>query len=600
MFLVNSSSLTISKHLQRLWRHVSHHHRRNFGLLLILTLLTSFAEMIGIGSVIPFLAAITAPERLFELSISQPIIIFLGISEAGELLLPITIFFGVTTIIAGAMRLLLLWASTRLSFAAGADLSIDIYRRTLYQPYAVHCGRNSSEVINGISGKANGVIYNIIVPVLTIINSSIMLVVILIALFMVEPVITFIAFFGFGLIYVSIILLTQKQLLIDSNHVARESNNVIKCLQEGLGGIRDVLINSSQETFCQIYRNSDLKLRRSQGNTLFIAFGPRYAMEALGMLLIVALAYFMANKPDGILKAIPILGALALGAQRLLPILQQAYASWATIKGAQKSLEDTLDLLDQPLPNNANQSHTKPLAYKNNICLSQLSFRYNPETAYVLKTLDLTILKGSRIGFIGVTGSGKSTLLDILMGLLEPTRGSLEVDGQQINKENHSAWQARIAHVPQSIFLSDTTIEENIAFGVNKAQIDKNRVKQAARKAQISDTIELLPAQYQTIVGERGVRLSGGQRQRIGIARALYKKADVIIFDEATSALDTETEQLVMQAIEDLSTDLTILIIAHRLSTLKNTTKIFELADGRINKVGSYQEFVKNLKNHSN
>jgi ATP-binding cassette subfamily B protein len=556
--------------------------------------------MIGIGSVIPFLAAITAPERLFELSISQPIIIFLGISEAGELLLPITIFFGVTTIIAGAMRLLLLWASTRLSFAAGADLSIDIYRRTLYQPYAVHCGRNSSEVINGISGKANGVIYNIIVPVLTIINSSIMLVVILIALFMVEPVITFIAFLGFGLIYVSIILLTQKQLLIDSNHVARESNNVIKCLQEGLGGIRDVLINSSQETFCQIYRNSDLKLRRSQGNTLFIAFGPRYAMEALGMLLIVALAYFMANKPDGILKAIPILGALALGAQRLLPILQQAYASWATIKGAQKSLEDTLDLLDQPLPNNANQSHTKPLAYKNNICLSQLSFRYNPETAYVLKTLDLTILKGSRIGFIGVTGSGKSTLLDILMGLLEPTRGSLEVDGQQINKENHSAWQARIAHVPQSIFLSDTTIEENIAFGVNKAQIDKNRVKQAARKAQISDTIELLPAQYQTIVGERGVRLSGGQRQRIGIARALYKKADVIIFDEATSALDTETEQLVMQAIEDLSTDLTILIIAHRLSTLKNTTKIFELADGRINKVGSYQEIVKNLKNHSN
>ena len=204
----------------------------------------------------------------------------------------------------------------------------------------------------------------------------------------------------------------------------------------------------------------------------------------------------------------------------------------------------------------------------------------------------MTIFKGSKVGFIGLTGSGKSTLLDVVMGLLEPTTGSLEVDGQAIMASNQRAWQAHIAHVPQAIFLADSTIEDNIAFGVPKDQIDFLRVQQAAQKAQIADSIESWPSRYQTVVGERGIRLSGGQRQRIGIARALYKQADVIIFDEATSALDTETEQSVMQSIEGLSKDLTLLIIAHRLTTLKNCTQIVELGGGGVKRVGSYQDMV--------
>jgi ATP-binding cassette subfamily B protein len=207
----------------------------------------------------------------------------------------------------------------------------------------------------------------------------------------------------------------------------------------------------------------------------------------------------------------------------------------------------------------------------------------------------LSIAKGSRVGFIGVTGSGKSTLLDIVMGLLEPTEGKIEIDGAPITMSNNRAWQAHIAHVPQSIFLADSTIEENIAFGVPQEEIDRMRVQQAARQAQIAETIEKWPKQYQTFVGERGIRLSGGQRQRIGTARALYKKADVIIFDEATSALDNETEQDVMQAIESLSKDLTLLIIAHRLTTLKNCTQIVELAGGGIRRIGSYQKVVNEL-----
>jgi len=585
---------SITTLLKRLRHHISSRRRGQFWLLLVLMLLASFAEILSIGAVLPFLGVLTVPERVFEHAAAQPIIQALGLTEPAQLLLPLTIAFVVAALIAGIMRLMLLWTSTRLSFAIGADLSISIYRRTLYQPYAVHCARNSSEVINGISTKTNSVI-GIVINILSIISSSVMLIAILIAMLSVDPLIALAAFGGFGLIYAFIIRLTSKQLLANSQHIARESSHVIKSLQEGLGGIRDVLIDGSQATYCHIYRNADLPLRRAQGNNSFISSSPRYCVEALGMLLIAVLAYSLAQQADGIAKAIPILGALALGAQRLLPVLQQAYGSWTSIKGGQASLQDALELLDQPLPDYADQPAAEPLPFKHNISLKQLAFRYSPQSPYVLKHLNLTIAKGSRVGFIGTTGNGKSTLLDIVMGLLQPTDGALEIDGQPVTPGNNRAWQAHIAHVPQAIFLADCSIEENIAFGVPLDQIDPQRVRQAAQQAQIAESIESWPKQYQTFVGERGIRLSGGQRQRIGIARALFKQADVIIFDEATSALDNETEQAVMQAIEGLSKDLTLLIIAHRLTTLKNCTQIVELGEGGIKRAGSYLDIVNQL-----
>ncbi len=589
---VQTSQQNITTLLTRLWHHISPRRRGQFGLLLILMIFASLAEIVSIGAVLPFLGVLTAPSRVFEHPIVQPLVHALGYTEATQLLLPLTIAFSLAALMAGAMRLLLLWASMRLSFATGADLSISIYRRTLYQPYAVHVARNSSEVINGISSKANGVISSIIQPALTLLSGSMLLIAILIALLSVDPVIALAAFGGFGLIYLLIIKLTRDKLISDGELIARESTQVIKSLQEGLGGIRDVLIDGSQATYCQIYRNADYPLRRAQGNSAFISQSPRYGMEALGMLLIAALAYSLAHQSDGIAKAIPVLGALALGAQRLLPVLQQAYGAWTYIQSGQVSLQDTLELLDQPLPDHAGEPAAKALPFRDRIDLNKLSFRYSPQTPWVLNKLDLTIAKGSRVGFIGTTGAGKSTLLDIVMGLLQPTEGSLEIDGQPITTGNHRAWQVHIAHVPQAIFLADSTIEENIAFGQTKDQIDHDRVRQAARQAQIADSIETWPHQYQTFVGERGIRLSGGQRQRIGIARALYKQADVIIFDEATSALDNETEEAVMQAIEGLSPDLTILIIAHRLSTLKNCTQIVELGDGGTKRIGTYQDIV--------
>ena len=582
----------ITELLSRLWHHIDQRRRWQFGLLLGLMTLASFAEILTIGAVLPFLAALAEPSRVFAHPAAQPIIQSLEISEPKELVLLLSVAFGFAALMAGIMRLLLLWGTTRLSFNTGSDLSFGIYRRTLYQRYAVHVARNSSAVINGISGKANGVIYSTILPILTLANSFIMLSSILVALLTIDPVIALAAFGGFGAIYASIIGLTRKRLWTDSQSIARESTHVIKSLQEGLGGIRDVLIDGNQAAYCQTYRNADQLLRRAQGNSSFIGQSPRYAMEALGMLLIATLAYALAKQSDGIAKAIPVLGAMALGAQRLLPVLQQAYGSWTNIQVGQASLQDTLDLLDQPLPDYADQQHPAPMPFRQQIRLNQLSFQYSPQTPWVLNKVNLCIVRGSRVGFIGVTGSGKSTLLDIVMGLLEPTTGTIEIDGQPITSGNHRAWQAHIAHVPQAIFLADSTIEENIAFGVPKDQIDLERVRQAAEQAQIADIIVTWPNQYQTLVGERGIRLSGGQRQRIGIARAIYKKADVIIFDEATSALDNETEQAVMQAIEGLSGDLTLLIIAHRLTTLKNCTQVVELGSGRINRIGTYQEIV--------
>jgi ATP-binding cassette subfamily B protein len=310
------------------------------------------------------------------------------------------------------------------------------------------------------------------------------------------------------------------------------------------------------------------------------------------MVLIAWLAYVLALQPDGLVKAIPILGALALGAQRLLPALQQAYGSWSAIKAGHVSLQDTLELLDQPIIDGEGRNTPSGMTFQQQVRLVDLSFRYGDQLPWVISNLNLNIYKGDRIGFIGSTGSGKSTLLDIIMGLLQPTSGKLEIDGQVVTSTNNSSWQSHIAHVPQSIYLADSTIQENIAFGVPKEKIDPHRVRKAAEEAQIAELIESWPNKYKTFVGERGVRLSGGQRQRIGIARALYKRADVIIFDEATSALDNETEQAVIKAIENLSKDLTLLIIAHRLTTLKNCNRIVELEDGGISHIGNYQEIV--------
>ena len=591
---MSNSKLKIKKSsLAILWRHLSKRRQKQFSLLLILMIIASLAEIISIGAVLPFLGILTAPEQVYQHALMQPVIQILALTEPRQLMLPLTILFITAVLLAGVIRLTLLYAMTRLSYATGADISINIYRRTLYQAYEVHALRNSSEVINGIITKTNTVIGGVISPTLNLISSIILLVGVMGVLFAINPTIALSASIGFGILYWLVIRYTKTHLKDNSKTIADQSTQMIKSLQEGLGGIRDVLIDGTQQFYCKLYRNADLPLRRASGNNQFIGGSPRYAMEAIGMTLIAGLAYLMTQQEGRMSTAIPVLGALALGAQRLLPALQQAYASYSTIKGSKSSFEDVLNLLDQPLPEYADQPLPEPIPFAKEIKLNNLNFRYSKDSPWVLKNVNLSLKKGSRIGFMGVTGSGKSTLLDIIMGLLPATEGGLIIDNQTINNQNRRAWQAHIAHVPQNIYLSDSTIEENIAFGIAKELIDHQRVKKAAHQAQIAELIEQWKGGYQTFVGERGIRLSGGQRQRIGIARALYKQADVLIFDEATSALDNETEQAVMDAIEGLDKELTILIIAHRLTTLKGCDIIVKLGKNNTINILNYNEVLK-------
>lgn len=561
-------------------------------LLLVLMGATSVAEVIGIGAVLPFLGALMSPEKLFQSEHLQQIIVKLNISDPTKLLMPLTVIFIGASVMAGVMRLILLWAQTRLGHAIGADLSIQIYEKTLHQPYAVHASRNSSEVIAGISTKVNIVILNTVLPLIAATSSLLLFLGILTALILIDPVVALTAFLTFGAVYAVIMVMTRNQLKRNSKLISQEHGRVMKALQEGLGGIRDVLIDGTQSVYCKIYRSADLPLRRAQANNQFIGASPRFLIEALGVVMIASLAYVLTGQEEGAIAAIPLLGGLAIGAQRLLPVLQQFYASWSSLRGSHASLNDVLTLIEQPMPDHALIKCIKPIQFSRFIRLENVNFRYSKKTPQVLKNINIEIEKGTMIGFMGTTGSGKSTLLDILMALFEPESGVLKVDETPINQQNLRAWQSQIAHVPQSIFITDTSITENIAFGVPLEEIDFERVRQAAQLANIADTIESWEHGFDTLVGERGVRLSGGQLQRIGLARALYKTAELIILDEATSALDNDTESAVMRAINGLGKDITVIMVAHRLSTLKDCDVIYELQDGQIVRSGTFEDII--------
>lgn len=550
-------------------------------MLLVLTLLSALAEAISLSAVLPFIGILTQPEKVFASPALAGLVQAMGITSGAELVLPLTIGFAVAALIAGALRLLLLWVSIRLGNATGADLCIEVFRRTLYQPYSVHVARSSSEIISGITQKV-GTATSVLLSVVTVIISAALFVAIMMTLLVIDPMVAIVAAVSFGSAYGVIAWLTRHRLVRNSQRVAREQTQVIKALQEGLGAIREVLLDGAQSVYCDVYRRAVMQLQRAGGENTFINQAPRYAMEAFGMALIAVFVLALSYRQGGVGAALPILGILALGAQRLLPLMQQLYGNWSVVAGNKAALNDVLDLLSQPLPAEANQLEPAALALNDAIRFDNVHFRYEINGNWVLDGINLVIPKGTRIGFIGTTGSGKSTALDLLMGLLEPTQGKILVDGQPVSHELQRAWQRTIAHVPQNIFLADTTVAENIAFGIPADQIDQDRVQKAAEQARIAEFIESRPAGYGAIVGERGVRLSGGQRQRIGIARALYKQASVLIFDEATSALDNETEQDVMQAIEGLSENLTILIVAHRISTLNNCDFIVKLDGGKI------------------
>ena len=343
------------------------------------------------------------------------------------------------------------------------------------------------------------------------------------------------------------------------------------------------MLSGTQIYYLKKFEEPNRLKRIKQSENIFLSSAPKFALESLGIVLISIIAFQYSDGGNESSEIIPFLGSLALGAQKLLPSCQQVYLNWSIVKGFHYETEEVLSLLNQrvePIPSNSNVeklSLAKELKFKN------ISFSYDKNSNFALKNIDLIIQKGDRLGIIGKTGSGKSTLLDIMMGLITPDSGDIILDGKNLLKGNNiKYWRAAIAHVPQNIYLLDASIEENIALGTKKTDIDYKLLKDCAKKAQLDDFVVNLPQGYKTFVGERGVKLSGGQKQRIGIARALYKKAKILFLDEATSALDNNTEKEFLEAINNLSKNITLVIVAHRLTTIEKCNKVIELKNGII------------------
>ena len=568
--------------LRRLFDHMSPRRRWQLAVVMALMLLGAISELVSLGAIVPFLALITNPEKASSYPILRDLFSLLGGGTGENIVFPAAGLFCLTVIVTTAIRLTLLWAGQKFAFRFGHDLGVELYRKTLNQPYIYHLSKNTSEFLAGVN-KVEQVTAGVLRPMMQFVISGTIATFIITLLISIDVATSLASMSIFALMYVVITLSLRKGLARNGATVAEMQNRRIQTLQEGFGGIRDILINKTQSIYLNDFRQSDLHLRDAQISNLFVSIAPRFLVEALGMFIIVGLTLKLSLEPGGLMNALPFLGALALGAQRLLPILQSVYNSWATIAGNKQSLHDVLDLLDLPEKEspvaNARES-SAPLPFNSGIELKDICYHYDEKKPLTLRDVNIRIEKGSLVGIVGKTGSGKSTLIDLIMGLLEPSKGSISIDDIELTRANVHQWQQNIAHVPQAIFLADTSIAGNIAFGIIPEKVDHARVREAARMAGAADFIEEMKDGYDTEVGERGVRLSGGQRQRIGIARALYKQASILVFDEATSALDDETEKRVMESINTLSKTLTIIMIAHRLSTLENCDRVVRLSNG--------------------
>lgn len=584
--------VSVWRALSYLYDFMSPRRRRHFFASLALMLLGGLAEAMTIGAVFPFLLIVSDSGG----GEGHPAIEWIRAGAAlapGESLLPLAVGVLVAAaLFAGSVRLLLIWVSQSFIFRLGHEIGSEIYARILRQSYNLHVLRNSSDVLAGLE-KVQIVIFSVLLPLMLGIVAAFTSTVIVVLLFLIDPIVALVATGFLSLLYLAVSWTTSNTLKHNSGIINALHTERMKQAQEGLGGIRDIILDQSQAVFEQQFRIIDARLRHAQTVNVFVASGPRYVVESAGIILMALLAVWISSGPGGISAALPVLGALALGAQRLLPMLQQVYSGWSTFRGSADVLLDIVRLLRAPQITTAPRDPQEaPRHFQRSLAFRQVHFRYWGSKEEALRGIELEIRRGERVGILGKTGSGKSTLIDIMMGLLDPTQGQVEIDGVALSDSNRANWQAQIGHVPQSIYLSDSSLAMNIAFGQSPDAMDRERLVAATRQAQIHEFIASLPDGYETRVGERGVRLSGGQRQRIGIARALYKKSSILVFDEATSALDSDTEQEVMQSLGAIAAGLTVVLIAHRLSTLASCDRVIRLENGRIAQSGTYQQVV--------
>lgn len=559
--------------------------RRLLLALTLLMLLGAIAEVVSLGAIVPFLAVLVDPQGAASLPLvgswlsAQPLLeqrLWVG----GGFLLGLGL--------AAAMRIVLLSANIRFTHAAGFALSRAAFGKTLSQPYDWHTQHNSSDHIANLE-RVNSFVGRNIGPMLNLLTAVLLGCGILTLLLLTHPEIMLGLLLGVAAFYALVVHLTRRRLLQNGQVINSAATERVRVLQESLGGIRDVILDDSYAVHQKRFEREEMALRAAMRENEWVSQLPRYLLEFIGMATIVAVATAIAaTQEEG---ALTTLGLIAFGSQKLLPLAQQIYYAWGMLKTAGPARADVLRVLS--LPDRKESNGTQGLSFEHGIELSDVSYAYPGHQKKVLNHIRLRIPRGARIGFVGPSGGGKSTLIDLIMGLLSPNSGEMLVDGVSLTAQNIRQWRKRVAHVPQSIYLLDASVRENIAFGVALHEIDEARIQQCIAMAQLTETITGLPEGLDTVIGERGVLLSGGQRQRIGMARALYRQADILVLDEATSALDNATEQRVIAALQQIGPGITVLMVAHRLTTLAQCDRIVHIENGRIARQESYSDLMK-------
>ena len=568
--------------------------RRQLYLLVVISILDGILQIVGIASIMPFLAVVTDPSAalenrwlgmaydLFGFTSTESFLIFLGVA----VLAAVAVSNGASAVTT--------WFSVRFSWMLGHNLSKRILRDYIYRPYEYFLNVNSNALGTKILSEVWEVINSVMLPFIKVVSNAITALLIVGLLVVVDPILALAAAVVLGGLYGSIFLVVRNRLSRLGSDRVKANRSRYQAVGEAFGGIKDVKILGKERTYLDRYVGPSRAYARSKSASLVIKQVPSYALELIAFGGIILIVIYLLATGGNLATVLPVIGLYAFASYRLKPALQSIFSSMTSIRNGIPSLESVLDdLRPRSSVEAVDRSNMAPLPLKDRLELRNIVFRYPGSDELLFDHVDLDIEANTSVAFVGATGSGKTTLVDILMGLLAPQEGEMLIDGRVLEGDLLRAWQNNIGYVPQHIYLSDISIAWNIAFGVPEDQIDMEAVERAAKVANIHDFIvDELPQGYETVVGERGVRLSGGQQQRIGIARALYRDPEVLILDEATSALDGVTEQSVFAAVESVRQAKTVIMIAHRLSTVRDCDVIYMLDHGEVVARGTYDELL--------
>ncbi len=554
-------------------------------------------EVVGIASILPFMSVVLDPLIIENNKYLQNVYSYLNYENTEHFLFHLGILVLLLLALSNAISAGMYWAITYFSKMQGHRLSMRLLRHYLNSPYEFFLNRNTSDLGKNILAEIDRVVKGVVLQALQAISKSIVAIVVLTLLIYVNPIVAVSTLLIIGGAYLVFSLVTNNYLNIIGTKQSKATFDRFRTVEESMLGIKEIKLHSLERNFLDRFRQPSIDNARFSAQGLVIAILPRYLLETLSFGGIIVLVLFLIQNDQNGNEIIPVLSLYALAGYRLLPAIQNVYSARSMIKynyPAFKIIVDDLDDISTASLSKKNDTEeSKEIDFNENFIIKGLKFKYKESNQETLKLLDLEIKKNEAVGFVGLTGSGKTTLIDVILGLLKGEQGKITVDGVEIGPENRQSWQSKIGYVPQYIFLIDGSIKDNIAFGIPDYEVDNERILEASSIANLDTFVESLPNKFETNVGENGIKLSGGQRQRIGIARALYSDPEVLVLDEATSSLDGMTEKSVMKALEKLTNDKTILMVAHRLSTIEDCDRILVLDEGKIVQSGSYQELLE-------